>query len=68
MKEHNDNNETDLLTLKEASKFLKFKASRTYNEVFHKRIPHIKIGASLRFSKADLIQWIESQKRDVCGK
>lgn len=61
-------NETDILMPKEAAELLNFKMARIYNEVFHKRIPHIKIGSSLRFSKADLIKWIESQKRDICEK
>ena len=48
----------DFLCINEAAKLINLKKSRIYNEVFYKRIPHIKIGSSLRFSKSDLINWL----------
>lgn len=64
----NKYNESDMIAIKEAALLTGLKVSRIYNEVFYKRIPHVKIGSSLRFSKTDLLKWIESQKINVYGK
>lgn len=64
----NKDSESDMIAIREAALLTGLKVSRLYNEVFYKRIPHIKIGSSLRFSKMDLIKWLESQKRGVYGK
>jgi len=52
---------TDLMNFLETCEYLKMKPSRIYSEVFRKRIPHIKIGRSLRFKKSELEKWIEEQ-------
>lgn len=57
------NKENKLLTLIEASELLNLKVSRLRYEVFHKRIPHFKIGRSIRFSENELISWVMSQKQ-----
>ena len=56
-----------LLTLLEASERFNLKVSRLRYEVFHKKIPHYKIGRSIRFSETDLISWIMNQKQDSKG-
>jgi len=53
-----------LLTLIQASELLSLKVSRLRYEVFHKRVPHLKIGRSIRFSKSDLLLWLEKQKKN----
>mgnify|MGYP001579373816 CR=1 len=49
----------EILTLEEASGFLKLSRSTLYNLAQHKKIPARKIGKSWRFVKAYLIRWIE---------
>jgi len=51
------------LNAQQAPDYLNLPISRIRYEVFRKRIPFIKIGATVRFSKPDLDQWIESQKK-----
>jgi excisionase family DNA binding protein len=53
----------EVLTFPEACEFLRFKRSRLYAEVFAKRIPHFKIGSSLRFSRQQLQDWLSSHQR-----
>jgi excisionase family DNA binding protein len=57
-------NENKFLTLLEAAQLLNLKTSRLRYEIFHKSIPHFKIGRSIRFSEKDLISWIMSQKQE----
>lgn len=56
---------SDLLTVSEAATLLNLKVSRIRNLVFLKRIPFIKIGASVRFSKAALLDWIKCNSYNV---
>lgn len=51
-----------LLTLNEAAEFLNLKISRIRYEIFHGRLPHFKIGRSIRFDLDDLIKWVKDQK------
>ena len=60
-----DNYIIKLMDVNEACEFLKFKRSRLYSEVFRKKIPFIKIGASLRFKLSDLEEWLNSKKQGV---
>lgn len=57
--------QSDLLTVTEAATLLNLKISRIRNLVFLKRIPFIKIGASVRFSKAALLDWIKCNSYNV---
>ena len=50
-----------LLTVKEAAELLGLKESRVRTAIFRREIPYIKIGALIRLSKNDLIQWLERQ-------
>jgi len=56
MKEKKEN---QLLDCEEASLYLGLPKSRIRYEVFLKRIPHIKIGRSVRFTREQLNAWIE---------
>ncbi|HAZ13926.1 MAG: hypothetical protein A2X86_08160 [Bdellovibrionales bacterium GWA2_49_15] len=51
----------ELLTIKEASAFLKMKESWIRSAVFKRDIPYIKMGALIRFNKNELHQWLERQ-------
>jgi len=49
-----------------ASKFIGVKQDTLYVLVMQKRIPHIRLGKRfVRFSKLDLIKWMESLKQEV---
>lgn len=58
-------NVSQLLTLNEAATLLNLKISRIRNLIFLKRIPYIKIGASIRFSKSAILDWIQSNSHNV---
>lgn len=51
-------NRKQLLTCKEAAAYLNLNESRIRYEVFLKRIPHIKIGRTVRFATEQLDNWI----------
>lgn len=57
-----------LLTINEVAKLLGVTTQRIRYEVFQKRIPYIKLGASLRFSRTEIENWIEelSVKKSSC--
>lgn len=50
----------EYLDIKDASRFLNLTVSKLRADVFYKRIPHIKLGRLIRFSKIELIKWLES--------
>jgi excisionase family DNA binding protein len=58
-----NNNCVDLIDVQEASIFLNMKKSRLRNLVFQKQIPFLKIGASVRFDKGELLRWLASKKQ-----
>lgn len=49
----------EILTFKEACKFLKCNKGWLYQKVRFNEIPHIKTGKYLKFSKRDLVKWLE---------
>lgn len=51
----------ELMTIEEASQFLNVKVSNLRSAVFMRRIRYFKIGALIRFNKADLVQWLEEK-------
>jgi excisionase family DNA binding protein len=54
-------NNFELLTIDQAAQFLNIKVSKLRREVFQKKIPHLKLGALVRFKKEALIAWAESK-------
>ena len=58
----------ELLTLAEAAAFLKVPKSWIYERTRSGGIPHLKLGKYLRFPRADLLQWIETQRRSASKK
>lgn len=58
-------NNSDVLTINEAAFFLNLKVSRLYYLRFYNKIPYYKIGASIRFSKSELSEWLKSQKTEA---
>ncbi|OFZ20671.1 MAG: hypothetical protein A2202_05615 [Bdellovibrionales bacterium RIFOXYA1_FULL_36_14] len=51
----------EFLTIKEVCELLKMKESNIRNAIFKKEIPHLKIGALIRFQKNELLSWLESK-------
>tara|TARA_R110002072_G_scaffold106341_15_gene231912 strand:+ start:2860 stop:3057 length:198 start_codon:yes stop_codon:yes gene_type:complete len=54
--------ETDILTVKEVSEYLKLTEKTAYRLAAEGKIPGFKVGGSWRFDKADINKWIEEQK------
>lgn len=55
------------LTIAQAAYLLNMKESRLKNLVFRKAIPYIKIGHSIRFAKAQLIDWVNAKTVEARG-
>lgn len=53
----------EILTLEEASRFLKLSRSTVYNLAQKRKIPGQKVGKSWRFVKSYLIKWLEKGAR-----
>jgi len=49
----------EILTLEEASRFLKLSRSTVYSLAQKRKIPAQKVGKSWRFVKSYLIKWLE---------
>lgn len=52
-----------LLSLEQASQLLNLKPSRLYYLTSMKRIPHLKIGSTLRFDRDEIVAWINGHRR-----
>jgi excisionase family DNA binding protein len=50
----------ELMTVQEAANFLSVSVSTLYGWAWQRRIPFVKVGRALRFVRADLEQFIES--------
>ena len=57
-----ENKTSNLTNVAGAAELLQMPKSRIYYMVFHKQIPYIKVGSSLRFDKKDLENWLKVQK------
>lgn len=55
----------DLLTPEELCSLLKVKKQRLYDWVHLNRIPYIKVGRFLRFSRSDIEDWLKSNSSDI---
>lgn len=53
------------LNVEEAAQLLKIPKSGVYQLTHRKHLSFSKVGRSLRFKKADLLDWLESSKRLV---
>jgi excisionase family DNA binding protein len=57
----------DLLTPEEVCAILRIKKQRLYEWVHYSKVPYIKVGRFLRFSRSRLLSWIESNSYDIIG-
>ena len=53
---------TQIMTIKEVSEYLKLAEKTAYRLASQGKMPAFKIGGSWRFDKADIDKWIEEQK------
>ena len=51
---------TRLLTVQEAADMLGVTTGSLYQKIFRRQIPHVKLGHTVRFNEAALLEWIES--------
>lgn len=56
--------ETDILTVKEVSEYLKLTEKTAYRLASKGDIPGFKVGGSWRFRKSEIDAWIEKQAKD----
>ena len=54
-----------LMNTESAAAYLGLKESRLRYEVFLKRIPFVKLGRSVRFSKEQLDKWISENSKGI---
>lgn len=52
----------ELLTIEEVCKSLKLKQSRLRYLIFKSKIPYLKIGRSIRFTKVGIQSWLKKRE------
>jgi predicted DNA-binding transcriptional regulator AlpA len=68
MDKTNDNEQDQILDAAGVAEYLGFKVSRIRYETFLNRIPHIKLGRSVRYSKLKIDEWIKENSVPPIGK
>ena len=53
----------EILTVIQAAKFLTLSTATVYTLVSQKKIPHMKQGKRVYFSKSDLIEWLKAGRK-----
>lgn len=56
-----DNNEGEILTIRQVADYLKVTERTIYRLAGAKKIPAFKVGGTWRFSRADIDNWIKQQ-------
>ncbi|MGE0551285.1 MAG: helix-turn-helix domain-containing protein [Kofleriaceae bacterium] len=54
---------TDVMTVAEAAEFLRIGRNQLYDAIGAGHVPHIRIGRTIRLSRAALVRWLEGS----CG-
>lgn len=52
----------DLLTIDDVAEWMGVKPGTVRSWVFYRRIPYVKVGALVRFDRAELVCWLEEQR------
>lgn len=55
----------DFMNINETAQFIKKHKATIYGYVFNKKIPHIKSGKTLLFSKSELTQWLNEKRVNI---
>ena len=66
--EYGSGNMPDMLTVKEASKFLHISVNSVYNMVYESKITFYKLKGKILFERHDLIDFLESCRRPSAGE
>ena len=53
--------EDRILTAREVAEYLQLSKSKVYYLISRRRLPHLKIGRSVRVKEIDLNQWLKAQ-------
>lgn len=59
------NSDERLMSVDEVATMLGYHRRTVYMKVEANEIPHIRIGKSIRFSRADLTEWLDARKEKV---
>jgi len=59
-----NNQDSKLLCINEASAYLNLKVSKLRAMIFKREIPLIKIGRLIRFDKCQIDQWLKQHRRN----
>jgi excisionase family DNA binding protein len=59
---HSRDSEHRLMTVQDAAECLAVSVSTLYGWVYQRRIPFVKVGRALRFDRADLDRFIETNR------
>ena len=54
---------SDIMTIKELSEYLKIAEKTAYRFALEKKIPGFKVGGSWRFRRAEIDKWILKQEK-----
>lgn len=60
---HANNEDDQLLTIKEAAKLLKYSVPSMYRLISEKKIPNLKRGGKILFEKDELLEWAKEGRR-----
>ena len=55
--------QSDIMTIKELSEYLKLKEKTAYKLVADGKIPGFKVGGAWRFRKSEIDSWIKQQEK-----
>jgi excisionase family DNA binding protein len=58
----------EVMNYKELAAYLKTSEGTLRHDVMDRRIPFIKIGARVRFSKKEIDKWLEERSRRAAGR
>lgn len=56
--------QSDVMTIKELSEYLKLKEKTAYKLVADGKIPGFKVGGAWRFRKTEIDKWISKQEKE----
>lgn len=57
--------ESDILTIKEISEYLRIKEKTAYYLASKGEIPGFKVGGSWRFKKSEIEKWVDTKSKEL---
>lgn len=65
MKHYGETMNSDIMTIKELSDYLKLTEKTAYRIAAEGKIPGFKVGGAWRFRKSEIDKWIKNQERNA---